>query len=400
MSRDRRPHIGIYGRRNNGKSTLINRLAGQEIAIVSEIAGTTTDPVKKSFEIIDFGPVILIDTAGIDDSGELGQKRVDKTLASIKIIDMAILVIINNEFGKQEMGLIHRFQELDVPFIVVHNKEDIVAHTSETARICKEQGAIDVLPFGVNHNPNPIIEAIREAIPESSFKNPTLVGDLISKGDIVMLITPIDIEAPEGRMILPQVQTIRDVLDNDASCIVLKENEVDSFLLKTGIRPNLVITDSQAFKQADASIPKDVPLTSFSILLAHFKGDFTHYMSGTPHISNLKDGDKVLILESCTHHVACDDIGRFKIPRWLSDFTGKHLEFEVVAGLDQVPRPISNYALLIQCGGCMITRKQLANRLKPAIDAGVPVTNYGMAIAYTMGIYNRAMAPFVKITQP
>jgi [FeFe] hydrogenase H-cluster maturation GTPase HydF len=399
MSRDRRPHIGLYGRRNNGKSTLINRLAGQDIAIVSEVAGTTTDPVKKSFEITGFGPVILIDTAGIDDTGDLGQKRVDKTLASIKIIDMAILVIVDNEFGRQEEDLINRFHNLDIPFIVVHTKEDQAVLSPKTAQQYQEQGAAAVLSFHKQADPNPVIDAIRLAIPESAFTNPSLLGDLISQGDVVLLITPIDIEAPEGRLILPQVQAIRDVLDNDATCIVLKEREVDAFLRKTCIRPSLVITDSQVFLKADASIPKEIPLTSFSILLAHFKGDFAHYLAGTPRISDLKEGDRVLILESCTHHVSCDDIGRVKIPRWLSNFTGKQLEFEVVAGLDQVPRNIRDYALVIQCGGCMITRKQLINRLKPAVDAGIPVTNYGMAIAYTLGIYNRAIAPFVTLNR-
>jgi len=396
MSRDRRPHIGIYGRRNNGKSTLINRLAGQDIAIVSEIAGTTTDPVKKSFEITGFGPVILIDTAGIDDSGELGAKRVEKTLASIKIIDLAILVITNNELGNEEKELIDLFHQTDLPFIVVHNKEDVSPLLETTSGLYRKLGASLVISLGFNMDTEAVIDAIRLTIPESAFKTPSLVGNLIKHGDIVMLITPIDIEAPEGRLILPQVQAIRDILDNDASCIVLKEREVDAFLRKTGIRPNLVITDSQVFLKADASIPKDIPLTSFSILLAHFKGDFTHYLAGTPQISHLKNGDKVLLLESCTHHVACDDIGRVKIPRWLSNFTGKQLTFDVVAGLDKVQRPINDYALVIQCGGCMITRKQLINRLKPAIDAGVPVTNYGMAIAYTLGIYERAIAPFIK----
>jgi len=204
------------------------------------------------------------------------------------------------------------------------------------------------------------------------------------------------VEAPAGRLILPQVQAIRDILDNDAVAIVLKEREVDAFLKKTGIRPALAVTDSQVFVKADASIPHDIPLTSFSILLARFKGDFENYMKGTPKISELKDGDRVLLLESCTHHVACDDIGRTKIPRWISNFTGKKIEYDVVAGLDTLPRPITDYSLLIQCGGCMITRRQLLNRLQPAVKAGIPVTNYGMAIAYVQGIYNRAIAPFIS----
>jgi [FeFe] hydrogenase H-cluster maturation GTPase HydF len=211
-----------------------------------------------------------------------------------------------------------------------------------------------------------------------------------------MLITPIDIEAPEGRMILPQVQVIRDVLDHDGVAVVCKEREVDALLKKLNPKPALVITDSQVFPKADAAIPKDIPLTSFSIILARQKGDFEQYLKGTPHLSTLVAGDRVLILESCTHHVSCDDIGRVKIPRWLSNFTGKKLEYDVVAGLSQITRPITEYAIVIQCGGCMITRKQLHSRLRPAIDAGIPVTNYGMAIAYVHGIYNRAVAPFVQ----
>jgi [FeFe] hydrogenase H-cluster maturation GTPase HydF len=241
-----------------------------------------------------------------------------------------------------------------------------------------------------------LIDLIRETIPESSYKTTSLLGDLIKYGDIVILITPIDVEAPAGRLILPQVQAIRDILDNDAIAIVLKEREVDAFLKKTKITPALAITDSQVFVKADASIPADIPLTSFSIMLARFKGDFDNYLKGTPTISQLKDGDRVLLLESCTHHVACDDIGRTKIPRWISNFTGKNLEYDVVAGLDTLPGPITDYSLVIQCGSCMITRKQLHNRLRPAIKAGVPVTNYGMAIAYTQGIYKRAIAPFTK----
>ena len=217
----------------------------------------------------------------------------------------------------------------------------------------------------------------------------------MSYGDIVLLITPIDIQAPAGRMILPQVQAIRDVLDNDAVSIVLKEREVDVFLKQTGIKPKLAITDSQIFTKADASVPRDVPLTSFSIVLARYKGDFENYLKGTSKISDLEDGDRVLLLESCTHHVSCDDIGRVKIPRWISNFTGKDLNYEVVAGLNELPRDITEYSLVIQCGGCMITRKQLINRIRPAVEAGVPVTNYGMAIAYVQGIYERAIAPFV-----
>jgi len=396
--RDAKPHIGIYGRRNNGKSSLINCLAGQDIAIVSEQAGTTTDPVKKSFEITGFGPVILVDTAGIDDSGELGEKRVERTLRTLDIIDLAMLVVADNSWGEYEDDLVKKFRDQDVPFIIIHNKSDLAEPTAEFKEKIKVKTGGDPFEFSSvdKRNYEDLIKLIKETIPEHSYKTPTLLGDLIGQGDIVILITPIDMEAPAGRLILPQVQAIRDILDNDAVAIVLKEREVDAFLKKTAIKPVLAITDSQVFIKADASIPADIPLTSFSILLARFKGDFDNYLKGTPKISELRDGDRVLLLESCSHHVACDDIGRTKIPRWINNFTGKKIKYDVVAGLDVLPRPITDYSLLIQCGGCMITRKQLRNRLLPAIKAGVPVTNYGMAIAYVHGIFKRAIAPFVK----
>ncbi len=394
--KDSKPHIGIYGRRNNGKSSLINCLAGQDIAIVSDHAGTTTDPVKKSFEITGFGPVVLIDTAGIDDSGELGQKRVDRTLRTLDLIDLAILAVTGNSWGEYEDEMIIKFREKNVPFIIIHNKSDIEEPTPGFITDIYDITGTTLFEFSAvdRSNYEDLIRLIVNTIPERSYKTQTLLGDLISYGDIVILITPIDVEAPAGRLILPQVQTIRDIIDNDAVAIVLKEREVDAFLKKTQIKPALAITDSQVFAKADASVPADIPLTSFSILLARFKGDFESYLKGTPEISSLKNGDRVLLLESCTHHVACDDIGRTKIPRWITNFTGKKIEYDVVAGLDTLPHPITDYSLLIQCGGCMITRKQLYNRLQPAIRAGIPVTNYGMAIAYVQGIYNRAIAPF------
>ena len=399
--KESKPHIGIYGRRNSGKSSLINKLAGQDISIVSDFAGTTTDPVKKSFEITGFGPVILIDTAGIDDVGELGTKRIEKTLASIKTVDLSLLVITDNTFGDFEKILIEEFKKTDTPFFIVHNKSDKKQLTDNSRAAIVSQTNANIIEFDTikAENLEKLIRLIKTTIPESAYTTPSLVGDLLTYGDIVLLITPIDIEAPAGRMILPQVQAIRDILDNDAVAIVLKEREVDAFLRKTKIKPALAITDSQIFTKADASIPRNIPLTSFSIMLARFKGEFEHFLKGTPKISELKDGDRVLSLESCTHHVSCDDIGRIKIPRWLTNFTGKKLEYDVVAGLDNLPRDIKEYALVVQCGGCVITRKQLTNRLRPAIDAGIPVTNYGMAIAYVQGIYERAVSPFVKTKQ-
>lgn len=397
MSKDRKPHIGLFGRRNNGKSSIINTLANQDIAIVSEHAGTTTDPVKKSFEITGFGPVVLIDTAGIDDEGDLGQKRIDKTNQAIQLVDLALLVVVNNQWSDAETLLIESFRKYDTPFIIIHNKTDLQDINEEWQSIASEANPKQIIAFSTLHSdPSSIINAIQKAIPETAYSTPSLVGDLISYGDIVLLITPIDIEAPEGRIILPQVQAIRDILDNDAICVVLKEREVDSFLKRTAIQPALAITDSQIFLKADASIPKDIPLTSFSILLAHFKGDFENYLKGTPKIDELVDGNRILLLESCSHHVSCDDIGRVKIPRWISAYTGKNLHFDVVAGLDKIERPIHDYSLIIQCGACMITRKQLINRLSEAKLESIPITNYGMTIAFVQGIYNRAIAPFIS----
>lgn len=399
--KESKPHIGIFGRRNNGKSSLINALAQQDIAIVSETAGTTTDPVKKSMEITGIGPVILVDTAGIDDIGELGDKRVKKSMKTLKTIDLAVLIITSNTLEEPERNLIKEFEEYTTPYFIVHNKSDLEPLQKANAGQWVQEFQTEVIEFSAikSGKPEEIVAALRKYIPESAYKTRSLVGDVISYGDIVLLITPIDIEAPEGRLILPQVQAIRDILDNDAVAVVAKEREVDTLLRRLEPKPALAITDSHVFLKADASIPKDIPLTSFSIVLARHKGDFENYIKGTPHISNLKDGDRLLILESCTHHVSCDDIGRVKIPRWLSNFTGKQLDYDVVSGLNDLPHDIHDYAMVIQCGGCVLTRKQLINRLKPAVDAGIPVSNYGMTIAYIHGIYERAIAPFVQMEE-
>jgi len=396
--KEMRPHIGVFGKRNSGKSSLINALAGQEVSIVSDVPGTTTDPVSKNMEIGGLGAVVLIDTAGIDDEGMLGEKRIIRSREVMKTIDLAILLITDNTIGDFELGLINEFNKLDVPYFIVHNKTDIQQLSNETVLKVANEFQTTVVGFSTidKSSVEPLIQLMRNFLPETAWKPGTLVGDLISYGDTVLLITPIDLEAPEGRLILPQVQVIRDVLDHDGVVAICKEREVDAFFKRMEPKPKLVVTDSQVFLKADASIPPEIPLTSFSIVLARQKGDFQHYIKGTPKIGELKDGDRILILESCSHHVSCDDIGRVKIPRWLSNFTGKKLEYDVVAGLNQIPRDIHDYALLVQCGGCMITRRQLVNRLKPAIDAGIPVTNYGMAIAYVHGIYNRAIKPFLN----
>ncbi|MDP4266744.1 MAG: [FeFe] hydrogenase H-cluster maturation GTPase HydF [Bacteroidota bacterium] len=417
--KESKPHIGIYGRRNKGKSSIINILAGQDIAIVSETPGTTTDPVKKSMEIGGIGPVVLIDTAGIDDTGELGKKRIDKSMEVMKTIDAALLVISDNVFEELEKHIISLFNDYDIPYLIIHNKSDISALSNNTREQIKKECGQEVIEFcAVNHsnltvngnqavgkvmsglkisNTEEVVQKLKKIIPETAYHSNSLIGDLVSYGEVVLLITPIDIEAPEGRLILPQVQTIRDTLDNDCIAVVVKERELDNFFRRNELRPKLAITDSQLFLKAAASVPSDIRLTSFSILLARQKGDFENYMKGTPKIAELKDGDKVLIFESCTHHVSCDDIGRVKIPRWLNNFTGKKLTYEVVSGLNKIPGDIKDYAIVIQCGGCMLTKKQIINRLKPAVEAGIPVTNYGMAIAYLLGIYQRAIAPFVKL---
>jgi [FeFe] hydrogenase H-cluster maturation GTPase HydF len=399
MSKEVHPHIGIFGKRNFGKSSIINVLAGQDVSIVSTVAGTTTDPVKKSIEIPGIGPVVIIDTAGIDDMGDLGEKRVSKTYETIKTIDLALIVITENYLGKEEEFVISELDKFDIPFVFVHNKSDLQGLKNDTRQLIQKKYKTDVVDFStLTRNDNEtLIGLIKKYLPETAWKQASMLGDLVKYGDIVLLITPIDTEAPEGRLILPQVQAIRDILDNDCIAVVLKEREADTFLKTTGIRPKLVITDSSIFLKADAMIPKDIPLTGFSVLLARYKGPFPNYLQGTPYISKLKDGDRVLLLESCTHHTSCDDIGRVKIPRWMNQFTGKKLEFEVVSGLSKINRDIHDYAILIQCGGCMITRKQIHNRLKIAIDAGIPVTNYGLAIAYMQGIYNRAIEPFAMM---
>ena len=395
--RENKPHIGIFGRRNVGKSALINALTGQEVAIVSDQPGTTTDPVKKSIEIPGIGPVIIIDTAGIDDTGDLGSLRVKKAMQVMQSIDLAMVVVNNNESGSYEQMLIDELYESGIPCIFVHNKTDLCPLRSEFSQQLSAQYKAPVIGFcSVNPlNLDVLTDLISKTMPETAWRKQSLLGDLIHYGDIVLLITPVDTEAPEGRLILPQVQAIRDILDNDCVAIVLKEREVDVFLKQTGIRPSLVVCDTSVILKADAMVPKDIPLTGFSILLARYKGEFQSYLKGTPVISKLKDGDRVLLLESCTHHTSCDDIGRVKIPRWMNSFTGKNLEFDVVAGLNHLQRPVTDYALVIQCGGCMITRKQLVNRLKPAIDAEIPLTNYGMAIAWMQGVYGRAIRPFV-----
>jgi len=396
--KDSKPHIGIFGRRNYGKSSLINALTGQQVAIVSEVPGTTTDPVKKSVEIFGIGPAILIDTAGIDDEGSLGNLRIKKTHEVIPLIDMAMLVITGGKVEEWEKKLMDIFRKQAIPFFLINNKADLFRVTEEELKNLKEHWGTDVVNFSAKTRQglDEVIALMRKHTPENTYRQTSMLAGLIKPGDVVVLVTPIDSEAPEGRLILPQVQTIRDVLDNDGVAVVLKEDQTARFLRDNPIKPALVISDSQVILKTCKDVPENIPTTGFSILLAHYKGDFKNYLKGTPSLKNLKDGDKILILESCTHQVSCDDIGRVKIPRWISQFTNKKLSFRVVAGTEKIPDDISQYAMVIQCGGCVLTKRQIINRLKPAVEAGVPVSNYGMTIAFVNGVYDRVIQPFIR----
>jgi [FeFe] hydrogenase H-cluster maturation GTPase HydF len=394
MAKDLKPHIGIFGRRNSGKSSLINLLTGQNIAIVSDTAGTTTDPVKKSLEIFGIGPCVLIDTAGIDDVGELGQQRVEKTMKVLEEIDCAILVITENNFGDPEKQLIARMKERAVPFFVIHNKSDQESLLAVVKAMIEQNYDTKVLNYSVakDLDISPLIELLKKTIPESAYQKVSLLGGIIQPNEVVVLVCPVDSEAPEGRLILPQVMAIRDVLDNECICVVLKETHLQQYL-ETMPKPALIVTDSQVFGFVSKIVPTDIPLTSFSIVMARLRGDFDNYVKGTPYLSQLKDGDTVLLLESCTHHSTCEDIGRVKLPRIILKFTGKDIKFEYVAGLSPIANP-EKYAMAIQCGGCMSTRKQLLNRTNLFVNQGVPISNYGMALAYMNGIFERVMEPF------
>ncbi|MBR5911589.1 MAG: [Bacteroidales bacterium] len=396
MAKDLKPHIGIFGRRNCGKSSLINLLTGQQIAIVSDTAGTTTDPVKKSIEIFGIGPCVLIDTAGIDDTGELGRQRIEKSLKVLEEIDCAILVITGNNFEEPEKQLIARLKALAVPYFIVHNKADQEPLLAVLKAVIEQNYGVKVLDFSVSRNDDiaPLVALLKQAIPESAYQKASLLGGIIKPNEVVVLVCPVDSEAPEGRLILPQVMAIRDVLDNECICVVLKETHLRQYL-ETMPKPALIVTDSQVFGFVSKIVHADIPLTSFSIVMARLRGDFDNYVKGTPKLSELNDGDTVLLLESCTHHSTCDDIGRVKLPRMILHFTGKDIRFEYVSGLSPIAHP-EKYALAIQCGGCMSTRKQLLNRTNLFVNQGIPISNYGMALAYMNGIFDRVMQPFMK----
>ena len=387
-------HIGIFGRRNQGKSMLVNALAGQDIAIVSDVAGTTTDPVKKSMEIFGIGPCVLVDTAGLDDSGEVGEKRVAKSLESLKIIDIALLLISNNQFGEAEKEVVEQFKKYDLPFVIVHNKSDIQKLSPQCRQQLETFGApvIDC-SAATKQGLEELIQAIVKTTPSSAYCQENLLDEIIHEGETIVLVMPQDSEAPEGRLILPQVQVIRNILDNKAIAICLQPSELSTYLAIH--QPDLVITDSQAFGEVAKIVPNSIPLTGFSIVLARSKGNFDNFIRGTQHLRQLQDGDTILMLESCTHLSSCEDIGRHKLPRLIQQFTGKQLNFQFVAALSPLPS-LDNIQMAIQCGGCMVTKRQLMNRIKEITDKGIPVSNYGMTLSLVNGIFDRSTEIFRK----
>ncbi|MEZ0537565.1 [FeFe] hydrogenase H-cluster maturation GTPase HydF [Caldicellulosiruptoraceae bacterium PP1] len=393
--RSERVHIAIFGRRNAGKSSLINAITNQDLSIVSSTPGTTTDPVYKSMEILPLGPVVLIDTAGIDDEGELGKLRVEKTIEVINRADIALIVIGDNlnEYN-YEKQLIEYLNKKNIPIIGVLNKIDILSnYINLLASLTKELG-IKIHPVScyTKKGIEELKNLIAKTIPDVN-EDLRIVGDLINPGDFVVLVVPIDKAAPKGRLILPQQQTIRDILDSDSIAIVTKEYELRETIGSLGKKPSIVITDSQAFLKVDADTPPDIRLTSFSILFARYKGDLLSFVEGVKKLKDLKDGDTVLISEACTHHRQCDDIGTVKIPRWVKQIAGYNINFEWSSGISY-PKDLSKYSLIVHCGGCMITRREMLYRINLAKESNIPITNFGMLIAYLHGILPRALKPF------
>lgn len=392
--RGNRLHIALVGRRNVGKSSLLNALTRQEVAIVSEMAGTTTDPVEKPMELLPIGPVLFIDTAGIDDVGNLGALRVEKTRRVLDRADVAILVAAAGEWDAYEEELLSSFRESQVPAIAVFNKADVQRPSPEVLHQLAER-QVPVVQTVANRGEGvlDLREALIQATPKELLNTPTIAGDLVPSGEMAVLVVPIDMEAPKGRLILPQVQTIRDLLDNDAYCMVVKERELRDALARLNRPPALVVTDSQAFLKVAADTPRSVPLTSFSILFARHKGDLAEFVRGAMAIDRLKSGDRVLICEACTHHPIGDDIGRVKIPRWLRQYVGGSLDFQHYQGHD-FPEDLEQYAIVIHCGACVQNRREMLSRILRCRRVGVPITNYGMSIAYSLGIFERALGPF------
>ena len=394
VARGERLILSLVGRRNTGKSSLINALVGQEIAIVSEIEGTTTDPVAKSYELLPLGAVTLYDTAGIDDSGELGRKRVKATERILFRTDIAIVVVDEKGITAIDHQILERIDKLKIPFILVFNKGDFAEPAKKDIMLCRQQGWNWAQ---VSAREGTGVKELKDTLaglaPPEFRQEKVLVGDIIKPGDVVLLIAPIDTAAPKGRLILPQVQVLREILDNDAIGMIVKEREIEAALERLGRDPDLVITDSQVVLKVDGDVPEQVKLTTFSILFARYKGDLDTLLKGVKKIDELQDGNRILIAENCSHNVQCDDIGRVKIPRWLLQYTGRKLDFEVATGHDY-PEDLEKYDLILHCGGCMIGQTEMQRRIREAERRGVPITNYGLAISKLQGVLARTVKPF------
>ena len=388
-----RVHIGFFGLRNAGKSSVVNAVTNQALSLVSEVKGTTTDPVKKAMELLPIGPVVIIDTPGIDDEGELGELRVRRAMQTLDRTDLAVLVVdATKGLSEKDNELIHAFTTKKIPYLIVYNKSDLLDSVPDDTAHARYVSAVT----------GDGIHALREAMGQliqAEENNKRLVADLISENDTVVLVVPIDAAAPKGRLILPQQQTIRDILDAGAVAVVTRDTELAETLSRLGKAPKLVITDSQAFGKVNALVPPSVPLTSFSILFARYKGDLSEAVRGAARLDTLCDGDTVLISEGCTHHRQCGDIGTVKMPAWIRQHTGKDLHFEFTSG-GEFPEDVSRYALVIHCGGCMLNEREMKSRTRHCQECGVPITNYGIAIAHMHGILARSVEPFSDIDYP
>ena len=395
-----RVHIGFFGKRNAGKSSVMNAVTGQDLAVVSEVKGTTTDPVYKSMELLPLGPVVMMDTPGIDDEGELGKLRVKKSYQVLNKTDAAVLVIDGlSGASEEDAAMLKKIRKKQIPYTVVLNKQDLASEeikeqTIQMLGIGREQllsvSAAD--GTGINELKERIAQIAK---PEELERR--IIGDMISPSDFIVLVVPIDSAAPKGRLILPQQQTIRDILEADAVSVVIKEDRVRETIESLGKKPRLVITDSQAFETVAADTPEDILLTSFSILFARYKGNLEMAVKGVTALDKLENGDKILISEGCTHHRQCDDIGTVKIPRWIREYTGKEIQFETTSGT-QFPDELGEYKLIVHCGGCMLNEREMKYRLSCAEDQGVPITNYGILIAYIKGILKRSVELFPEIS--
>lgn len=394
-----RVHISFFGRRNAGKSSLVNAVTGQNLAVVSDVKGTTTDPVKKSMELLPIGPVVIIDTPGFDDEGALGELRVQKTREILAKTDVAVLVLdATEEVGTQEQEFLALLQEKKLPFVVVKNKVDLVnVEAPAKANRDGEQSAYPEIFVSATKNIN--IKELKDllgSLAKTKENNKKIVADLLTPGDVVILVTPIDESAPKGRLILPQQQTIRDVIDAGCMAFVCQDTELPQTLASLAKPPKMVITDSQAFGRVSKMVPADIPLTSFSILFARYKGDLATQVKGAAMLSNLQEGDKVLIAEGCTHHRQCGDIGTVKLPNWIQKFSDAKVQIDFTSG-GEFPQDVSEYKLIVHCGGCMLNEAEMKHRISLAKEADVPMTNYGVAIAHVNGILKRSLELFPEV---